>query len=282
MPNLFHYLPELTIFIAAWLLLDLLGSGLFRLLVRPRARQNWKLANRLNGIQDNGVSQKSRLWSGFLHRVGYKAGEDTAQVRMKMKGVLRNKANGQWHPAEGRIFFTISPLSMVWYADITRAFMVSVKATEQYAATRAFSTRWIFSAFPFCWLITPATEPIGLRNAFWGLAGALWQPHWWSHYVLHLEKEEGDCLWIQLSHQGLSMCVKAQMSAEQELKTLSLWSENWTAWQAELQFDDYRSVQEQKMPFRVDVLQKNAKGEVFVQAEMEVTDVVQGGAYAWW
>ena len=69
-------------------------------------------------------------------------------------------------------------------------------------------------------------------------------------------------------------------------KLLKSWmggmSENWQEWQAALRWSDYRVFQEQKMPFQVEVLRRDKAGEVFVQADLQVTDVVQKGKYAWW
>jgi len=280
MSNLLYYLPEISLFITAWLLLDLFGSGLFRLLVRPRARRNWELAQ-LPKTTPSSAPPPTR-WLNYLQQVGHYAPAPTPHLRLKMKGVLRSKANGQWHPAECRAFFTINPLSMVWYADVTRAFMVSVKATEQYAEAQAFSTRWILSTFPFRWLKTSGGQKLVQRNIFYSLAGAVWQPQWWLYAGLEFVQEEQEWLQSRYSHQGLSLCIKARINAAQELEDLSLWSENGQEWQAGLRFSDYRVVEEQKMPFRVEVLQKNAAGEVFVQADLEITDVVQKGTYAWW
>lgn len=280
MPNLFYYLPDITFFITAWLLLDLLGSGLFRLLVRPRARRNWEVAQ-LPKQAPSSTEQPTR-WLNYLQQVGHDAAEFTPHLRLKMKGVLRHKSNGQWHPAECRVFFTINPLSMVWYADITRAFMVSVKATEQYAQAKAFKTYWILSTFPFRWVKASGEQKLAQRNIFYSLAGAVWQPQWWEYAGLEFVEEEQDLLRFRYKNQELSLWIKAKINAAQELEELSLWSENGQEWQAGLRFSDYRAVEEQKMPFRVEILQKNAAGVIFVQADLEITDVVQKGKYAWW
>lgn len=279
MPNLLYYLPDITLFVTAWLLLDLFGSGIFRLLVRPRARRNWELAQL---PQPTPSSSQPSLWLNYLQQVGPHAAEPTPHLRLKMKGVLRNKANGQWHPAECRAFFTISPLSMVWYADITRAFMVSVKATEQYTQAQAFSTRWLLSTFPFRWVQASGAQNLVQRNVFYSLAGAVWQPQWWGYAGLEFDREEQGSLRFRYSHQNLSLWIKAGINANQELEELSLWSENGQEWLAGLRFSNYRVVEEQKMPFRVEVLQKNAAGVIFVQADLDITDVVQKGKYAWW
>lgn len=280
MSNLLYYLPDITFFITAWLLLDLLGSGLFRLLVRPRARRNWESAQLPEQMPANSV--QPTLWLNYLQQVGHDASKSTPHLRLKMKGVLRSKANGQWHPAECRAFFTISPLSMVWYADITRAFMVSVKATEQYTQAKAFSTRWILSTFPFRWVKASGAQKLAQRNAFYTLVGAVWQPQWWRYANLEFAQEEQGSIRFRYLHQDLALWIKAKINAAEKLEELSLWSEGWQEWQAGLRFSNYRVVEEQKMPFRVEILQKNAAGEIFVQADLEITDVVQKGKYAWW
>ena len=76
--------------------------------------------------------------------------------------------------------------------------------------------------------------------------------------------------------------LKAKINDQQELEELSLWSENWKEWQTALRWSDYRLFQEQKMPFQVEILRKDKTGNVFVQADLQVTDVVQKGKYAWW
>lgn len=282
MPNLFYYLPDITFLITAWLLLDLFGSGLFRLLVRPRARRNWETAQLPQQAQTTASNQQPQLWLNYLHQIGYDSGENTAHLRLKMKGIVRSKAKGQWHPAECRVFFTAQPLSMIWYADITRAFMVSVKATEQYGQIQAFSTRWVLSTFPFRWMKATGIHELAQRNAFYGLAGAVWQPQWWEHYNLEWGEIESDTLLFKYHYQALLFWVKAKINAHQELEELSLWTENWQAWQAGLLFSDYREVEGQKLPFQVEVLRKDKNGAAFVQAELEVTDIVQKGKYAWW
>lgn len=282
MPNLFNYLPDITFIITAWLLLDLFGSGLFRLLVRPRARRNWEIAQLPEQAQNNTTDNQPEIWLNYLRHAGYDSGEKTAHLRLKMKGIVRSKAKGQWHPAECRAFFTLQPLSLVWYADITRAFMVSVKATEQYAQNHAFSTRWVLSTFPFRWAKGTGAQELVQRNAFYGLAGAVWQPQWWWHYTLEWGEIENDTLLLKCRHQEFAFCLKAKINAAQELAELSLWTENWQVWQTGLLFSDYREVEGQKMPFQVEVLRKDKNGAAFVQAELEVTDRVQKGKYAWW
>ena len=282
MSKILYYLPELTYFITAWLLLDLLGSGLFRLLVRPRAKHNWEAAQSpvdAPAIQQN---QSPQPWLDYLTQSGQTHAEPSARVRLRMKGVVRSSPKGKWHPAEIKAFFTLQPLTMVWYADITRAFMVSVKATEQYGESQGFSTHWLFSTFPYRWKKAALPLALAQRNAFFSLAAAVWRPHWWLFYRLNWSESNTDSLVFICTIDGQSSFLKAQINAQYELEELSLWSENWQEWQAALRWSDYRVFQEQKMPFQVEVLRKDKAGEAFVQADLQVTDVVQKGKYAWW
>ena len=82
--------------------------------------------------------------------------------------------------------------------------------------------------------------------------------------------------------EGQPFFLKAQINDQQELEELSLWSENWQEWQTALRWSAYRIFYEQKMPFQVEILRKDKAGEVFVQADLQVTDLVQKGKYAWW
>ncbi|WP_373550435.1 DUF6544 family protein [Haliscomenobacter sp.] len=282
MSKILYYLPELTYFITAWLLLDLLGSGLFRLLVRPRAKQNWEAAQSPVDAPTIQQNQPPQPWLDYLTQSSQTHPEPSARVRLRMKGVVRSSPKGKWHPAEIKAFFTLQPLTMVWYADITRAFMVSVKATEQYGKSQGFSTRWLLSTFPFRWKKEALPQILAQRNAFYTLAAAVWQPYWWSYYDLTWEKFEADSLEFTCKVEGHTFFLKAKINDQQELEELSLWSENWQEWQAALRWSDYRLFQEQKMPFQVEVLRKDKVGEAFIQANLQVTDVVQKGKYAWW
>jgi len=76
--------------------------------------------------------------------------------------------------------------------------------------------------------------------------------------------------------------LKAKFSDTNALSELSLWNDNWQQVQAALVFSDYQPVSEQSLPLNVQVLEKNAQGQLFVRADLQVTDVVQKGAYAWW
>ena len=99
---------------------------------------------------------------------------------------------------------------------------------------------------------------------------------------MEFAQEEQGSIRFRYLHQDLALWIKAKINAAEKLEELSLWSEGWQEWQAGLRFSNYRVVDEQKMPFRVEILQKNAAGEIFVQADLEITDVVQKGKYAWW
>jgi hypothetical protein len=282
MAKILYYLPEITYFITAWLLLDLLGSGLFRLLVRPRAKQNWDAAQspiEASTIQGN---QPPQSWLNYLTQSNPTHTEPSTRVRLRMKGVVRNSAKSQWHPAEIKAFFTLQPVTMVWYADITRAFMVSVKATEQYGQSQGFSTRWLLSTFPFRWKKASLPLPLAQRNAFFSLAAAVWQPQWWLVCAIKWGGTTAESLAFTCTIEGQPFFLKAKINDQQELEELSLWSENWQEWQAALRWSDYQEFQEQKMPFQVEILRKDNAGEVFVQADLQVTDVVQKGKYAWW
>lgn len=280
MSKILYYLPEITYFITAWLLLDLLGSGLFRLLVRPRAKQNWDAAQSPTDPEPIQQDQYPQPWLDYLAQSDLTHIEPSARVRLRMKGVVRSSSKSKWHPAEIKAFFTLQPLTMVWYADITRAFMVSVKATEQYGQSQGFSTRWLLSTFPYWW--KKAALPLAQRNAFYSLAAAVWQPQWWLIYTIKWSETKVDELAFTCTIEGQPFFLKAQINDQQELEELSLWSENWQEWQTALHFSDYQEFQEQKMPFQVEVLRKDNAGEVFVQADLQVTDVVQKGKYAWW
>jgi hypothetical protein len=282
MSKILYYLPEITYIITAWLLLDLLGSGLFRLLVRPRAKQNWEVAPSSIETPTIQQDQSPQSWLNYLTQSNPTHAAPSTRVRLRMKGIVRNSSKGKWHPAEIKVFFTLQPLTMVWYADITRAFMVSVKATEQYGQSRGFSTRWLLSTFPYRWKKEALPQTLAQRNAFYALAAAVWQPYWWSYYDLTWKKFEADSLEFTCKVEGRVFFLKARVNAQHELEELSLWSENWQEWQAALRWSDYRLFQEQKMPFQVEVLRKDKTGEVFVQADLQVTDVVQKGKYAWW
>jgi len=282
MSKILYYLPEITYFITTWLLLDLLGSGLFRLLVRPRAKQNWEAAQSPEAIQPIQPNQSPQPWLDYLAQSDQTHIEPSAHVRLRMKGIVRSSSKGKWHPAEIKAFFTLQPLTMVWYADITRAFMVSVKATEQYCESRGFSTRWLLSTFPYRWKKEALPLNLAQRNAFYSLAAAVWQPYWWSFYTINWSEPMVGGLAFSCIIDGQPFFLKAQINDQQDLEELSLWSENWQEWQAALRWSDYRLFQEQKMPFQVEILRKNKAGEVFVQADLQVTDVVQKGKYAWW
>ena len=282
MAKILYYLPEITYFITAWLLLDLLGSGLFRLLVRPRAKRNWDEAQssiEASTIQDD---QSPQSWLNYLTQSNPTHAEPSSRVRLRMKGIVRSNPKSKWHPAEIKAFFTLQPLTMVWYADITRAFLVSVKATEQYSQSQGFSTRWLLSTFPYRWKKAALPLALAQRNAFYSLAAAVWQPNWWLFYQLNWNEAMVDGLAFTCTMDGQPFFLKAQINDQQELEELSLWSENWQEWQAAIRWSDYRLFQEQKMPFQVEILRKDKTGEVFVQADLQVTDVVQKGKYAWW
>jgi hypothetical protein len=76
--------------------------------------------------------------------------------------------------------------------------------------------------------------------------------------------------------------LKAKFSDTNTLSELSLWNDNWQQVQAALVFSDYQSVSAQNLALNVQVLEKNAHGQLFVRADLQVTDVVQKGGYAWW
>jgi hypothetical protein len=282
MSKILYYLPEITYFITAWLLLDLLGSGLFRLLVRPRAKQNWDAAQSSIEAPTIQAEQSPQPWLNYLTQSNPTHTAPSTLVRLRMKGIVRSKAKGKWHPAEIKAFFTVQPLTMVWYADISRAFMVSVKATEQYGKSQGFSTRWLLSTFPYRWKKAALPLALAQRNAFYSLAAAVWQPQWWWFYQLNWSETMVDGLAFTSTIDGQLFFLKAKINDQHELEELSLWSENWQEWQTALRWSDYRLFQEQKMPFQVEVLRKDKAGEVFVQADLQVTDVVQKGKYAWW
>ncbi len=282
MSKILYYLPEVTYFITAWLLLDLLGSGLFRLLVRPRAKQNWEAAQSSIEAPTIQEDQSPQPWLDYLSQSGQILTEPSTRVRLRMKGIVRSSSKGKWHPAEIKAFFTLQPLTMVWYADITRAFMVSVKATEQYSESQGFSTRWLLSTFPFRWKKEALPLALAQRNAFYSLTAAVWQPQWWLFYQLNWSKTNVDALAFTCTLDSRLFFLKAKINVQHDLEELSLWSENWQEWQAALRWSDYRLFQEQKMPFQVEILRKDKAGEVFVQADLQVTDVVQKGKYAWW
>ena len=282
MSKILYYLPETTYFITAWLLLDLLGSGLFRLLVRPRAKHNWEAAQSPTDPEPIQQDQYPQPWLDYLTQNNPTHAEPSTRVRLRMKGIVRNSSKSKWHPAEIKAFFTLLPLTMVWYADITRAFMVSVKATEQYGESQGFSTRWLLSTFPYRWKKVALPLALAERNAFYSLAAAVWQPQWWLFYQLNWNETMVDGQAFNCTLDGQPFFLKAKINDQQELEELSLWSENWQEWQTALRWSDYRVFQEQKMPFQVEVLRRDKAGEVFVQADLQVTDVVQKGKYAWW
>jgi hypothetical protein len=283
MATIVYYLPDITFFITAWLLLDLLGSGLFRLLVRPRAKQHWEAAQPSLDAPQVQAEQSPQSWLNYLTQSSQTQTEPSARVRLRMKGIVRSSSKGEWHPAEIKAFFTLQPLAMVWYADITRAFMVSVKATEQYGESQGFSTRWFLSTFPYRWKKAVLPSAMAQRNAFYALAAAVWQPQWWLFYSINWsETNVNDGLAFTCTLDGQLLFLKAKINDQQELEELSLWSENWQEWQTALRWSDYRFFQEQKMPFQVEVLRKDKAEEVFTQADLQVTDVVQKGKYAWW
>lgn len=283
MATIVYYLPDITFFITAWLLLDLLGSGLFRLLVRPRAKQNWESAQSPIAPQTIQENQVPQSWLDYLSQSSQAQTDPSGRIRLRMKGIVRRSSESKWHPAEIKAFFTLRPLTMVWYADITRAFMVSVKATEQYGQSRGFSTRWLLSTFPYRWQKAALPLALAQRNAFYSLAAAVWQPQWWLFYSINWsETTVDDGLAFTFTIADQPFFLKAKINDQQELEELSLWSENWQEWQTVLRWSDYRLFQEQKMPFQVEVLRKDKTGKVFVQADLQVTDVVQKGKYAWW
>lgn len=282
MSKILYYLPEITYFITAWLLLDLLGSGLFRLLVRPRAKQNWEAAPSSIDTPTTQQDQSPQSWLNYLTQSHLIPAESSTRVRLRMKGIVRSSSKSKWHPAEIKAFFTLLPLTMVWYADITRAFMVSVKATEQYGQSLGFSTRWLLSTFPYRWKKAALPSGLAQRNAFYSLAAAVWQPQWWSFYQFKWSETNADNLAFTCTLDGQLFFLKAKINDQRELEELSLWNENWQEWQTALRWSEYRVFQEQKMPFQVEVLRRDKMGDVFVQADLQVTDVVQKGKYAWW
>lgn len=280
MYTILYYLPEITLFITIWLLLDLLGSGLFRLLVRPLAKQNW-LSAKLENLSDLG-GNFPQLWQNYLQQSGKIFEHPSAHLRMRIKGVVRTHGQKTWHPAEGRAFFTVQPLAMVWYADITRAFLVSVKATEQYQGNKAFSTRWILSAIPFRWKKENLPGSLAQRNAFYNLSAAVWQPCWWSLYDLQWAAVEGQELAFSCQIPNQLLFLKARINEQAEMEELSCWTENWQHFQTALHFGDYREFQEQRLPFKVEITRVDKGGNRFTQADLQITDLVYHGDYAWW
>lgn len=280
MIRLWNYLPELSLLITGWLLLDLFGSGLFRLLVRPRAKRHWTAAT--DDLQNQPLRQNlfPRNWLNYLAQSGSITDEPSGRVRLRMKGVVKARQQGKWHPAECKAFFTLAPLTLVWYADITRAFLMSIKATEQFASVRGLSTRWFLSTFPYRWKEPMLPNPIAQRNAFFGLAGAVWQPHWWHYCTMEWSETDAEAFTCTTGQQVFFL--KAKFTNTNALAELSLWNDNWQQVQAALAFSDYQPVSEQSLPLNVQVLEKNAQGQLFVRADLQVTDVVQKGEYAWW
>jgi hypothetical protein len=282
MIKLWNYLPELSLLITGWLLLDLFGSGLFRLLVRPRAKRYWNAA--ADGLQNQPLRPNPfpHNWLDYLAQSGPIMDEPSGRVRLRMKGVVKAREQGKWHPAECKAFFTLAPSTLVWYADITRAFLVSIKATEQFAFGRGLSSRWLLSTFPYRWKQPVLPYPIAQRNAFFGLAGAVWQPHWWHYCTMEWSGEEANADAFTCVVEQQVFFLKAKFSDTNALSELSLWNDNWQQVQAALVFNDYQSVSAQNLPLNVQVLEKNAQGQLFVRADLQVTDIVQKGGYAWW
>ena len=279
--NVLSYLPEISYLILSLLVLDLLGSGLFRLIVRPRAKRYWDATEEpLLPLQLE--HQFPPQWQQYLEKSGAILAEPSSKVRLRMKGIVRTKPTGKWHPTECKAFFTSNPLTMVWYADITRAFLVSIKATEQFAQGQGFSTRWILSIFPYRWKQASLPETMAQRNAFYSLAAAVWLPQWWLHYTLDWHETAYDLLPFTCTIGDQVFFLKAQFNAAHQLTELSQWQENWQEVNTKLVFSDYQMVQEQSIPLQVEVLEKDANGQLFVYIDLQVTDVVQKGPYAWW
>ncbi|AEE49953.1 DUF6920 family protein [Haliscomenobacter hydrossis] len=280
--NILSYLPEISYLILSLLVLDLLGSGLFRLIVRPRAKRYWEAAEEPLLPQKLAQNQFPPQWLQYLEKSGATKAEPSGKVRLRMKGVVRTKPSGKWHPSECKAFFTSKPLTMVWYADITRAFLVSIKATEQFAQGQGFSTRWILSTFPYRWKSVGLPQSMAQRNAFYNLAAAVWQPQWWWFYALDWRETADDLLPFTCTIDDQVFFLKAQFNPAHQLTELSHWQENWQEINTKLVFSDYQMVQEQSIPLQVEVLEKDANGLLFVHIDLQVTDVVQKGPYAWW
>jgi hypothetical protein len=138
------------------------------------------------------------------------------------------------------------------------------------------------SSFPYRWRKASLPAPLAQQNAFYALAAVVWQPSWWLQYVPKWSETHAalGCFTITLGQEELFL--KVTFSATNELSEMSLWDKNWQNWQRSLRFSAYQELQGQRIPFRVEVLQKDRQGELFAAADLELTDWVEQGAYAWW
>ncbi|MBK9491687.1 MAG: hypothetical protein IPO07_24955 [Haliscomenobacter sp.] len=97
------------------------------------------------------------------------------------------------------------------------------------------------------------------------------------HYTLDWHETAYDLLPFTCTIDNQVFFLKAQFNAAHQLTELSQWQENWQEISTKLVFSDYQLVQEQSIPLQVEVLEKDTKGLLFVNAEFQVTDVVQKG-----
>jgi hypothetical protein len=254
-------LPLVFLGLSLFLFFDLLGTQVFKKRVLAQARALWQ--EELPARQAQAIPAALSAYQVFTRTQNEVTG---ARLRMRVKGASRRLGRKHWRPFEGKAFFApLQPL-MVWYADWTWELFVSIKGQGQLWPAQSEVAYRLFSILPI------SGPKITTLNAMLGLAATAWQPWLWPYLAGKWEAGSGnDATFV--SPEGL--CTHFVFEKTGAIDSL----ENG---ELRIEYSDYRPFGEQQFPFLLHVFVKRADGSWFLQAQVEVTDLVWDGEFAWW
>ncbi len=258
---LWFSLPLAFLGLSLFLLLDLMGTQAFKKRALAQARALWQEPMPARPAQP--IPAALSAYQVFTRTQSEGTG---TLLRMRIKGASRRLGRKSWRPFEGKAFFAPLQQRMVWYADWTWELFVSIKGQGQLSPTQSETAFRLFSFLPI------GGPKISTLNAQLGLAATVWQPWTWP-YLEGTWQEKNPNLVAFSTAQGLAALFAFETSgAVKSLENEEL----------RIEYSDYRPFGSQQFPFLLHVFVKKADGTWFLQAQVEVTDLVWDGEFAWW
>jgi hypothetical protein len=259
--TLWFGLPMAFLGLSLFLLLDLLGTQLFKKQAQTQARDLW-----LAPLSVRQAQPIPPILAAYQLFTGSQNEGTGSRLRMRIKGASRRLGRKSWRPFEGKAFFTPLQQSMLWYADWTWELFVSLKGQGQLWPSQSEVAYRLFSFLPI-----PGPK-VNTLNAMFSLAATVWQPWLWPYLEGKWEAGNAKAA-TYVSTQGFL----AQFTFEDNGAVKSLENE-----ELRIEYEDFRPFGEQRFPFLLHIFVKKADGTWFLIAQLELTDLVWDGEFAWW
>lgn len=151
MPKWLHVLL-LTVAVVVLLLFVVVSTASYLLNKRVKAEVERMFASNIKGEEKvissedlQGLPQPVRKW---LERSGVVGKEVITSVRMKQKGMMRTKENGQWMPATAEQYYTVEEPGFIWKARVKMLPFLYFTGLDRYQDGKGYMSIKVLSLVP--------------------------------------------------------------------------------------------------------------------------------------